>query len=453
MRGNFSSCDEGIAMQPGVQPAISLQSMSGFQIFAVAICWTINMLDGFDVLAIAFTAPEISREWQLSPAALGIVFSAGLFGMTIGALVLAPVADIIGRRWTIIIGLVVITIGMVATAFVGSVTALFGTRFLTGLGIGGLLASLTTMVSEYSSERRRNLAISLFSLGYPVGATIGGSTAVFLISAYDWRSVFIFGGLLSALMIPLALWRLPESIDFLVTRRPRGWMEKTNKILARIGQPAMTAPPESDALKQSGGIGLTRIVAAPFLRSTMALWAAAFMSMLVLYFLLNWTPQVLVSAGLRLDQGISAGVLLNVGGGVGMVLLGYFSTRLGLKRMISYYFLGGSLGLVAFGLTAMNIVPLLVITFFTGFFVMGSLIGLYVIAARIYPPEIRSTGVGWSIGIGRLGAVFGPYLAGVMIGQGLDRSVYFLVFAVPLLIAIGAVGLITRQLAEDEASD
>lgn len=215
----------------------------------------------------------------------------------------------------------------------------------------------------------------------------------------------------------------------------------------------MTAPPESDALKQSGGIGLTRIVAAPFLRSTMALWAAAFMSMLVLYFLLNWTPQVLVSAGLRLDQGISAGVLLNVGGGVGMVLLGYFSTRLGLKRMISYYFLGGSLGLVAFGLTAMNIVPLLVITFFTGFFVMGSLIGLYVIAARIYPPEIRSTGVGWSIGIGRLGAVFGPYLAGVMIGQGLDRSVYFLVFAVPLLIAIGAVGLITRQLAEDEASD
>ena len=197
-------------MHENVVESIKADDMRPVQIIAVAMCVVINMLDGFDVLVMAFTAPEIAREWQLEPQSLGILFSSGLLGMALGSLFIAPLADRVGRRRIILLCLLTISLGMAASAFMNSVASLVSTRIVTGLGIGGMLASITTITAEYSSDARRGFSISLVQSGYPIGATIGGSIAAVLIVQYGWREVFMFGALCSALMIPLVYLLLPE---------------------------------------------------------------------------------------------------------------------------------------------------------------------------------------------------------------------------------------------------
>ena len=194
--------------------------MTPFQVNAVTICLLINFLDGFDVLAIAFAAPSIAADWSVAPTALGIIFSAGLAGMVVGALFLSPYADRIGRRPLILVCLAIIGAGMLGSAIADNVTQLVVWRLLTGLGVGGMLASLTTMVAEYSSDRRRQLAISVLQSGYPVGAIIAGIVSVWLLDSHGWRSIFVVGGVLSLAMIPLVYWGLPESLQFLLNRQP-----------------------------------------------------------------------------------------------------------------------------------------------------------------------------------------------------------------------------------------
>ena len=169
--------------------------MTPLQVGAVLICILINFIDGFDVLAIAFAAPEISKEWQLQPSTLGVVFSSGLAGMVLGALFLSPVADRFGRRKLILLCLAVISTGMFTSALADDVNSLLLTRLITGLGVGGMLSSLTTMVAEYSSVRRQKLAVSVLQAGYPVGAIIAGFASVLLVSEFGWRSIFWGGSL------------------------------------------------------------------------------------------------------------------------------------------------------------------------------------------------------------------------------------------------------------------
>ena len=189
-------------------------------------------------LVVAFTAPEIASEWALDPQSLGVLFSSGLFGMAAGSLFIAPLADRMGRRNIILICLVIISVGMLASAFTNSIFELAAMRVITGLGIGGALASITTITAEYSSKKRQGFAISLVQVGYPIGATIGGTIAAVLIVQYGWRSVFIFGAICSALMIPMVLRFLPESLEYLITHQPKNALGKINSLLSKLGQPS-----------------------------------------------------------------------------------------------------------------------------------------------------------------------------------------------------------------------
>ena len=217
--------------------------MGLFQLWVTCLCTFINMVDGFDVLAISFTAPVIAKEWGVDPVTLGVLLSASLAGMCLGSIFLSPLADVWGRRAIVNLCVTVISVGMFASAFAGGVTELAFYRFLTGLGVGGMLSSGNTLLAEYASDRWRNLSISAMVTGYSIGAVIGGSIAAYLIVSFGWRSVFIFGGACSAVLIPFCIFYLPESIDFILTARPANALARINAILRRLNLSELSALP------------------------------------------------------------------------------------------------------------------------------------------------------------------------------------------------------------------
>jgi len=423
--------------------AINQKKMTSMQIGVILICWVINMLDGFDVLAIAYAAPSITEEWGLQAGKLGIVLSAGLVGMALGALFIAPLADRIGRRNVTLGCLGVIGVSMIFTSMANSVTTLVVARIVTGLGIGGLLASLTTLVAEYSPDHRRSFAISFLQSGYPIGALAGGLIAAPLIPVYGWEMVFILGGSATLVMIIIGFFCLPESLQFLAERRPDNALQKINQILAKLKHKAIDALPEVAA--QGEQASLKEIFSPALKTKTLLLWGSFFMSMLTLYFLLLWTPQIIVNAGLPKDQGILVGATLNGGGLVGMLLLGYFSDRFGLHRLIAGFFFFAAISMVIFALVSVSATLLLVLAFAIGFFTVGGMIGLYSAAAGQYPTSLRTTGLGWGIGIGRIGAILGPNVAGVLMDLGWEQADYFLILTVPLLFAMISTAMLGKQ--------
>lgn len=425
-------------MNNPVQQLIDEQPMSAFQIFVVGICVSINMLDGFDVLVMAFTASSIAADWGADNKDLGMLFSAGLFGMAIGSLFVAPYGDRFGRRAIILLCLVTISIGMFLSAMTQSVGQLIAVRAITGLGIGGMLASINVLVAEYSSIKRRAFCISFLQAGYPIGATIGGVIAVFLLSHYGWRSVYIFGGLVSTVIIPFVLLKLPESLDYMVVKQPPNALKKINSTLLKMGHKvldALPAPiPSEDRLPQN----VTSLLVPSQRRSTLLIWTAFFMVMFSFYFTLSWTPKLLVEAGLSREQGISGSVIINMGGVVGSLILGFLAGRFNLNKMISGYMVTCAALTILFGLMSNNLGLALIVAAFLGFFLFGSMIGLYAIAPSIYTAEVRTTGMGWAIGIGRVGAIISPWLAGILLDLGTSVAVMYSIFAVPMLIAMVA---------------
>lgn len=423
---------------------IRARPMSLFQTRAVLICILINFIDGFDVLAIAFAAPEIANEWSLQPAVLGVVFSAGLAGMVVGALFLSPFADRYGRRTLILTGLVIISIGMFTSALANDVTTLVITRLITGLGVGGMLSSLTTMVSEYSNARRQKLAVAVLQSGYPVGAIIAGFVSVALVSAMGWRSIFVVGGGLSLLMLLLVWWRLPESLAFLLSKRPARALDNVNGLLVQMDMPPLDAlPAEAQADRSKGGF--FEVFSPEFRGRTVLIWLAFVAVMSTWYFIANWTPKILVDAGLSRDTSLSGGVILSVGGVIGGITVGWIATRIYVLKVGAVAMLGSIAGMVVFGSLPVAITPMLVVTFLIGFVLSGSMISMYAAVPDMYPVQIRNTALGWALGIGRLGAVLGPNLAGVMIQIGWDRFALYAAMSLPMLLAAFAAVSLTRS--------
>ena len=421
-------------MTQDVRDVVREGAMSRFQVIAVTVCMAINALDGFDVLSIAFTGPRIAKEWMLAPTQLGLLFSAGLAGMMLGALLLSPLADLIGRRFLVLFGLIVITAGMALSGLARGLEELAILRLFTGLGIGSLLSSINTIVMEYASRRRKDFAVACMSVGYPIGATIGGTIAVFLIADFGWRSVFFFGASLSAALIPIVLVTLPESLDFLLAKRRSNALARVNALLQRMGRAELTElPPPNSAQTEARGV-LAGFDKAFFWR-TLLICTAYFLTMLPFYFMLNWTPKVLVDEGLSLSTGISGAVIMNGAGVFGGLLFGAVASRLGLRPLTSVFMVLFFGSIAGFGAAGTTLPLLLGLAAAVGFFMIGVISGLYAVIGAMYPVRVRNTGTGLALGIGRLGAVAGPYLGGVLIAAGWSRPVYCTVLAAPLLLA------------------
>ena len=408
-----------------------------FQIQTVFICTLINMLDGFDVLVMSFAAASVSSEWTLTPYQLGILLSAGLFGMAIGSISLGALADRLGRKRLVNICLVIITAGMFASAYSENQEQLLAFRFVTGIGIGGMLATLTTLVSEYSNESSRGLCIGFLQSGYPLGALLGGIVSVYLIDSFGWRSLFIFGGSLSLIMLPFVFWKLPESLDFLLLRGNQADKSKIQQILTELEiETSEFLNTTEDSEKKADWISL---FSSDSRANTLYLWTCYFLLMFSFYFVVSWTPKLLVDAGLTTGQGISAGVYLQAGGLVGAISLGLLGYKFKVPILTSVFFCCGVAAMLFYGLVELSLVYLMLVAAVMGFFLIGAMIGLYTIAPSVYPANVRVSGVGLAIGIGRLGAIVAPLAGGIILNSGYSTDEIFVIFSIPLILAALAV--------------
>jgi benzoate transport len=431
--------------------------MSSFQMVAVAICVALNALDGFDILAITFAAPGITREWALGPGALGIVISTGLVGMSIGSLLIAPLADTLGRRPVILWCLILMTLGMLLSATANSIAALVVWRVITGLGIGGMLGSINAMVAEYSNDERRDLCVGLMAIGYPIGGVLGGMAAAWLLAHYDWRAVFIFGGVASVVILAVVWWRLPESIEFLLFKRPRDALTQVNAILQRMRRPPVTALP---VLARQERVSIWKAFDKELIARTALVCTAYFLFMMTCYYALGWIPSIIASLGFAPSVGAEVSVWTNLGGIVGGALLGYLARHIGLKTLASGAMIATAVSLAVFGRTQPDLLTLKAVAFVLGFFLFASAVGLYATFVRVFPTHVRATGTGLAIGLGRFGGMLGPALGGWLMAIGTSRPSVAAIMALGSALAAIAIWLLqgtllaapggrTKQLAAD----
>lgn len=429
-------------MSTDVAALLRTRPMSAAQILAVALCTVINAVDGFDILAAAFTAHGIASEWALRPTQLGLLFSSGLAGMTVGALALSPLADHWGRRRTVLLSLVMITVGMLGSAVAPNLDMLMAARVLTGAGVGAIMPTINTVVAEFSNERRRDLAVCLQGAGFPLGGTLGG-LGVYLLADVSWRWVFVAGASFSLLLIfPVLLW-MPESMDFLIARRPRRALEKLNALLERVGLERLDALPEPsagerDALPVTARLRGLRL-------NTVLICSSFFLLMFTFYFLTNWTPKLLTDYGLSTRVGISGAVLMNLGGFIGDLVFAALMLRWSASRMGPIFMSLCFMTAVVFAFVPMKIGVLLPIALLMGFLLFGSMLSLYAIVPTIFPATVRTTGTGVALGLGRIGATIGPYAGGVLIALQWDRASYLLVMAAPLLVCAALTQSLSKR--------
>ncbi|MDY6949236.1 MAG: MFS transporter [Pseudomonadota bacterium] len=424
-------------LDPSVQ--LRREPMRAFQISAVAICVALNALDGFDILAITFAGPGIMREWGLGPGGLGVVISTGLVGMSIGSLLIAPLADTRGRRPIILLCLVLMTLGMLFSATAHSVAALAMWRVITGLGIGGMLASINAMVAEYANDARRDFCVSLMTIGYPLGGMLGGMAAAWLLGNFDWRSVFIFGGVVSIAMLAVVWWRLPESIEFLVFERAPHALTEINAILGRMHRAPVAELPMRVRQER---ISAWKAFDHELATRTALICGAYFLYMLTCYYALGWIPSIVAALGFTASVGAEVSVWTNLGGIIGGLLLGYLARHIGLKPLASGAMIATALALTVFGRTQPELFALKAVAFVLGFFLYSSAVGFYATFVRVFPTNLRATGTGLAIGLGRFGGMLGPVLGGWLMAIGTSRPSVAGIMALGAALAALAIWLI-----------
>lgn len=422
-------------MQRDVLTEINQNNMSHYQWFVIVVCVCLNIIDGFDVMVMAFTAPSVSAEWSLSGAQIGLLLSAGLFGMAAGSIFLAPLADKIGRRLLILICLAIAGISMLACGLVHSHSMLAALRFVTGVGVGGILASSNVLASEYANLRWRSLAVSLMSTGYGIGATLGGVLSLLLIEHLGWRSIFLAGGVTTVAMLLISLWLLPESLDYLLAKKPKQALEKINLTMQRMGLATLNALPQHEKNTQQSS-DIAKLFQGKQGFQTLCLWFAFFMVMFGFYFVMSWTPKILISMGMSPNQGVSTGILISIGGVFGAAIIGLLASRIKIFHALSIF-----LGLTAvcvwlFVAVSSQVSIALIVGLLLGTLINGCVAGLYSISPTIYDADIRSRGVGYAIGFGRIGAILSPTVAGIFLDKGLAPATLYAYYGIVFILAI-----------------
>jgi benzoate transport len=393
----------------------------------------LSMLDGADLLIMSFVAPEMAEAWNISPESLGVIFSASLAGMAIGCLFVAPMADKYGRRRMILGALALVAIAMTISGFVTGVPQLMLARLFVGIGVGTIGVSMTAMAAEYGPPKSANFAVGFVQAGWPLASVITAFIAVAVIPVSGWQILLVGIGLMSAILWVICFFLLPESMIFLEKRQPMGALGKLNQLRLRLGVAPLATLPDMaiDGAKFS--------VAALFKdgrsRSSILLWTAVALGYFVLYFVISWIPKLSAQAGLQQADAIYAGAAYNAGSFIGTTAIGLLSVYFRINRVIAAFYAAAVVAMMVFGSVSMPLVMTLIVAGLVGITVNGGFNGFWGFAANLYPAEMRGTGVGWALGVGRIGAVLGPIVGGFLVGAELPISSIFAIFAVPLVIA------------------
>jgi MFS transporter, AAHS family, 4-hydroxybenzoate transporter len=419
-------------LQTRFKDLIDNSSMSVYQIIIVAICFILNMNDGIDVLIVSFSSSDIVKEWGLSKIELGYIFSAGLAGMTLGCFFIAPLGDKIGRRKVFIISLILITTGMLLVFFCSSYSQLLALRGITGLGIGGILPTMAATASEFSNNKNRDFNVGLVQAGWPIGAIFTGFFCAYAIPEFGWRFSFLFAGGISTLMLIGVLIYMTDSLEFLVKQQPSNAQPKINELLEKMGHKGIESLPPKPVLKAE--TPFKAIFSDEYKNSTFKLWIAVFFGFLTLYTLMSWVPNIAKEAGLPFEMATYVGIALNVGAALGTASLGLVAGKFGLKKTVLGFMLCAFIVMLIYGNITLTTALIFVMIFLIGTFVQGGFNGMYPTMSRVYDTEIRTTGVGFSVGVGRFGAILGPTLFGALSDAGFSTATLFSLFSIPLLI-------------------
>lgn len=414
--------------------------ISASQVVVALLCALVAVMDGFDTQAIGYVAPAIVQSWKISKVALGPVFSAGLVGALLGALTFSPLADRFGRRPILILCSVLFGCGALATAFADSLSALLILRLLTGLGMGGAMPIAIAQTSEFMPARARTLAVTLTYCGFSLGAALGGMAADQLIDRFGWQAVFIAGGIpILVLALIMTLW-LPESISFLLSHqltRKRG-----EEALGRLGVDPKEIPLGSrpqTRLSPTAAVG--QLFAEGRTAQTLGIWVIVFMNLMELYFFTSWLPTVVHAAGLTIGTAALVTALFQAGGTVGALIISKLLNSYRKFRVLGCIYIGAAVFVAAVGyllasgaaLTALITIQISVTL--AGACIVGGQIGTIAATSTLYPTAIRSSAVGWALGIGRLGSVIGPFIGSALISAELGNFELFLIGALPVSIA------------------
>lgn len=406
-----------------------------FQLRVFALLGACLVLDGMDLQAMGFVAPALIREWDIPNAAMAPVFAAGLLGLFLGSLVFGMAADRIGRRPVLLGATLVFSVFTLLTAHAGSMTALLLVRFVAGLGLGAIMPNATALVGEYTPGRQRIAMMMIVTNGFLVGAVLGGFLSAWLIPAHGWRSVLHVGGILPlALLVPMSLW-LPESLQFLVVRgrspaRIARWVRRIDETTPAGGEVRYVVREE-----RRRGVPLLRLFREGRAAVTVLLWVVNFFNVLAVYFVASWLPTLVRDAGYSTSTAVLVGAAAQTGGAVGTVALGLLQQRVGIVPVLTATFALAASSLALIGHPALPLAGLVAISFLAGWGLYGGPPGLNALAATYYPTDLRATGIGAGLGIGRFGGILGPLLAGALMQRHWSTHALFVAAAVPALIA------------------
>ena len=378
---------------------------------AIGICFLVAALEGYDIQAFGVAAPHFVPELGINPAQQGMAGSIAMVGLVAAAFLGGWLADRLGRKPVLVGSVLIFGLGSIWTSLVHGYDPLLAARFVTGLGFGAALPNLIAMAAELSSPARRGATTSAMFCGMPAGGTAVALFAKAAGASVDWRMIFLAGGVLPLIIVPLMIFLLPET-------RPPG---------------SVTAPKEKQTLKPL----FSNRRAVP----TLLLWVGNFLTLVVLYLLLNWLP-TLVAQGHSPTDGATASLVFNIFGIIGALLLGFAVDRYGFRwsLLLTYGALAAVMAAMA---SAAQISALLALSAAAGFLVHACLYSLYGVPPRMYPRQAYATGAGLAVGIGRFGSIVGPLLAGYLRNGGWSPGQVFGALLPVALVAGATVFLLT----------
>ncbi len=426
-----------------VREAIQTQPMRPYQLRIVALCILITMIDGYEVLVMAFVAPHLAKAWALSPIEIGYLLSAGIFGMAVGATLFSPLADKLGRRRHIIICLALITLGMALSAIAQNVLQLVAFRAFAGVFIGAIISSMNIIVSEYSSNKRRGTVMGVYGIGLNAGVALGGALTTTLIASFSWRAPFVFGALITASMMVLAIFALPESIEYLIEKRPKKALEKYNAIAEKLGYPLASILPAAQEPSEMHS-ARKALFSGVMLPRTVSLWLAYACVIAAFYFANTWTAKLISDASGNVSLGAKTGVLIAVGGILGALVFAALSLRLRPRVVTIGMLICGAVVFVLYANNYQSTSIALALAVCVGMVANGGVAAFYAISPFVFPTTARGAGVGLMIGIGRGVAIVAPILTGYLLKAGWTPQGMYELFAGFFVVASIAILVLDR---------
>lgn len=409
-----------------------------FHWMVMSLCALLLIFDGYDLFIYGAVLPVLMKQWGLSPVQAGALGSYALFGMMFGAFIFGPLADRVGRKKGVAISFVLFSVSTFLSGFATTPTEFGIFRFIAGLGCGGLMPNAVALMNEYAPKRLRSTLVAVMFSGYSLGGVLCAGLGIYMLPAFGWQSMF-FAAAVPLVLLPVILWKLPESVGFLLRQ---GKHDQAREMLAQVAPDARLERDVQLVQAEAKGAGVPMLDLFKQERAvgTLMIWLSFFCCLLMVYALGSWLPKLMANAGYSLGSSLSFLLALNFGGVVGAIAGGWLGDRFSLPKVVVSFF---ALGTVAIALLGFNSpMPLLyLLIVIAGATTIGTQILLYANTAQFYPLAIRSTGLGWASGIGRTGAIVGPLLGGWLMAASLPLTMNFLVFAVPGLVAALAIGV------------